>query len=187
MLLCAAAVLAVLVLLSPFEGFLDQLGLGLMTVAVLVYFVTKVWYNITHLQPGRVEPNESGLVIGVFAVTLCLFFGAVLFAPSDRWLQHGVSLYYAGWSALVVLQSFGGEAKLRNSEFGFRDWPTGKVNAARWLSLFSLAQCIANEALLRVLSPGEWIIVFALAPILFHYLYCWTVIATHPHEDQDDA
>ncbi len=180
-LLGAAAALAVLVLLGPFDPLLKSVGLNVVSLSVLAFFTALFGFNISRKNNLTVEPWVAVLLLTV----LLMFLGGILFAISDRWVQHIVSLYWALCAVLALLYSFAGEDALRRSGLGFQNWQTGKVNAARWQALFCLAQCIANEILMDVLSPHAWVVFFALAPVCFQYLYHLTVIATHPYEDDD--
>lgn len=184
-LLRAAAALAVLVVAGPFEPQLNQLGLSLVALAVVASFTVMFWLNIKSIPWSELSSISNGQAFAIVFLTVIPFLATILFAPFDYWVQHGVSMLYLARAAYVFGCSLTGEDGLRDCRFEFSNWPVGKVNAARWLALFCFAQCIANEVFLNVFSSKAWIVAFAAAPLLFHYLYNLTVIATHPHEDED--
>jgi hypothetical protein len=58
-----------------------------------------------------------------------------------------------------------------------------RINAAQWLALSSFAQFLINAALVRSVTTTQWLVAFAVVPFVVHYLWFWSVIATHPYED----
>jgi hypothetical protein len=168
---------------SPFEQQLQAVGLSTLTLAVLFSFVVMFWFNIGRLAWLRTDIFTDRFLFGLLSIVIAGFFGTIVFLQSDSLIQHGVSVYYALWTVYLLILCCLGEEALAQSSLSFRDWPVGRVNAAQWLALSSFAQFLINAALVRSVTTTQWLVAFAVVPFVFHYLWRWSVIATHPYED----
>lgn len=181
----ALTVFLALLVFSPFEQQLQAVGLSTLTLAVLFSFAVLLWFNIGGLAWSRTDIAIDRSVFGLVSFVIVGFFGVIVFLQSDSLIQHGVTIYYGLWTVYVLILRCLGEEALAQSNFSFRDWPVGRVNAAQWLALSAFAQFLINETLVRSVTTTQWLVAFAVVPFIFHYLWYWSVIATHPYEDED--
>ena len=64
------------------------------------------------------------------------------------------------------------------------NWGAGRDNAVYWNILRNFALAVALVGVARTGTPSDWIAGVALIPLMLHYLYWWTIFATHPDEDE---
>ena len=175
-----ALLLAFYGLAMVFQHPLAALGLHPAVLAFVGAFTVSLWYRTPAVLGGQ-DPDVAWPVLAAMLVVLT----GILFVPSLVWLQHGYSLFLAGLIAIFV--------GLYNVEgpTGFvwfaQHWRCGHGNAANWHVCHHAALLVCNEAILRHATATEWIISIAILPILMHYLTYWTIMATHPYEEDPEA
>ena len=158
---------------------ITSLGLHPVSVAFLCAFALNLWQKMPRVFYDK-DPDVAWSVLAV----MLLICTAILFAPSLIWLQRG---YSVGLIFLIC-----GFVSLYKSDGpnGFpwfaRSWRCGKRNAANWHIARYAALIACNEAIIRSGTTTEWIISIAVLPIVMYYLMYWTILATHPY-DEDPA
>ena len=175
----AAMMLLAYAALYPYEVFLAGCGVTAIQMAIIVGILTTIAQNMPVLVAEIARDSKRYPPILALYIAIC---GAIIFSPDIAWIQHGISIFWASYGVFFGLIAVFSRGMLQEFNWGARDWPIGQGNAARWNILRFLAIAVANEALIAHTSPNEWIIGYAFMPILFHGLYWWTVIATHPYE-----
>jgi hypothetical protein len=157
----------------------DQLaavGLDPVTVALISTYTLNLWRK----TPQILGDQDADIVWGVMALMLALC-AAILFAPSLIWLQRGYSF---GLILIVVgfLMQYKADGPDSFSWFA-QHWRCGQRNAANWHVARLAALLACNEAIIQHGTATEWVISIAILPIAMYYLMYWTILATHPYED----
>lgn len=140
--------------------------------------------NLWRKMPVILADTKANIALHVLGILL-LVCAAIIFAPSLYWVQRGYSC-----GVLFILTGFVicYAADGPNSFPWFaQHWPTGQRNAANWFIIWYVALLTINEAMMRHATATEWLISIALLPAIGHYLLHWTIIATHPYEEDHDA
>lgn len=173
----AAVVLAYVAarMVEPWTG-LSALGL-----AVVVGLLTTTWRNLAR---AWVEAEARGNLAAVTVVTLVLALCAgALCLPAEA-LKISVSLGLFGMAALYALVLWCDPDMLDQLGWKAEHWGNeGRANAARWqiLRCVGLGTVYAYSAY-RLPEP-DWIVAHAALPLVFYALFHWSVIATHPLDE----
>lgn len=171
----AVVALTTHLMMLPWEKELLEMG----------FFAPVIAYLCGHFFAFSVNlPNAATKVNGRAVLAAWLSFVTVLvLSPTLEWAQHAISIgFILQTIAFGVLFHFGGED---NQPLWFaQNWSIGKQNAANWYITRGLAMVLLNEILIADRNPTEWIVGLCLGAIALHYLMFWTVLATHPFEDE---
>jgi hypothetical protein len=120
--------------------------------------------------------NAGGKLI---LICLAAYAGAMAL-PSLAAAQAALTLGIAVYVALFVMFYMFGDG----DKVGWfaRDWTDGQRNAANWHVARLVALMLLNEVTAKHGTAFDWIAAITLGPIALHYLMCWTIYATHPHD-----
>lgn len=180
--LFAMVSLSSLLLIRPVGPAMSDAGIAPAALAVLLGYVAVVALNLpATLAKFERDKQAERTVLGV---VLALCAGCV-FAPSLIWVQHGISGLIAFYTLAFILLFMDRESRDTLPWFA-RDWTSGQRNAANWNVVRLVALILGNEALTRFGSGTDWVVGAALGPIAAHYLMHWTILATHPYEDEEE-
>ncbi len=168
-------------LMQPFRDTLLAFGFFPAALAALLGYLAVVALNLPRVVS---QMGSDGATSRIILSIVLAISAAALFAPNLTWVQHGVSgliaIYTLAFIALFLSpQHRGGIGWFAVS------WNTGQRNAANWHVVRLVGLILGNEAVIRFGSPTDWVVAMALGPIALHYLMHWTVIATHPYEDEE--
>jgi hypothetical protein len=173
------ATLAAYTLLAPHYVAFTEAGLILPVLCAVFGYVFVIGLNI----PATAErfERENGRVIGprAFAAPFVLCTVAV-FSPSLEWAQHAISLLLGATAVVFALFATFGEKLDPDAT-----WDEAKRNAVNWHVARLVAMVLGNEMVAMTGDPSDWIVAMCLGPIALHYLMCWTIIITHPYQDEN--
>lgn len=159
-----------------FETFssLDPINL-----AVLAGLLTSFGVNAPRVLANSQHVSSSAIL----SVPLALC-AAVLFIPAPI-------LPYAISGGLFILAAMYGLTltfeRPMIDQLGWRQeiWGIeGQSNAIRWTILRCVGLGVANAYAAKNFTQSEWLVCYAVLPLIFHALFHWTILATHPYEDQ---
>ncbi|MCY4180758.1 MAG: hypothetical protein OXC60_16685 [Litoreibacter sp.] len=95
-------------------------------------------------------------------------------------IPFAYAIYALGFWAMLCIDP----ESLTRMTWDARTWDEpGQRNAAHWHVLRGLAASVAATWLAFNTNGLSWIIGYAALPFALHYIYWWTVYATHPIED----
>ncbi|PTX57150.1 hypothetical protein C8N43_1816 [Litoreibacter ponti] len=156
-------------------------GLGALNVAVLAGLLTT---GLRALSPAFFEPKDRDITSAITVACVLMSLSALAhFLPAST-LQIGISL---GMFAMGLMYAFVlWLDPTMYDRLGWRaeDWGTeGHANAARWQILRCAGLGVAYAYAAYTLNAAEWIVAHAALPLVFYMLFHWSVIATHPYED----
>lgn len=167
----------------PFAVPLATVSLSPLKLALLATIVVSGHRNLapTLRQFNRDELTPT--VIGTLVLMVLTVSSVIVLAPSDGWLQHAISLGWVLYGGLFALILWLDRPLLGKFNWLAQHWPVGQENAARWMILRYFGMATANEFAIAHFSTTEWLVCVAALPIVFYALYYWSVLATHPYED----
>lgn len=178
LMILASTALVVHLLMQPWSEELAEMGLFAPVLAYLAGHFAAFWTNL----PDTVRSMNGRRGRSVLALWLS-FATAIMMAPSLAWAQHTITLaFILQLMAFIVLYRLGGTD--HQPGWFARDWHVGRRNAANWYITRGVGIILLNEALIRQGSPTDWIVGLSLGLIAMHYLMHWTILATHPFEDE---
>ena len=160
---------------------LDRLGLSAFVLAVVFTLFAELSWRIPVViaQIGNLKTAYG------YGINLC-FLAVLLYVNDPLWCQRYftaalgfkvVCLGLALWRTPDQLADWGG---IREGP----DWL--KDSWARWYIVSSVAVILVNETAIRYATLTEWIIVWAVSPVIAHCLMHWTILATWGDETDAD-
>ena len=173
------ATLSAYTLLAPHYDAFTQAGLILPVLCAVFGYVMVVGLNIPATAERFERENERVIGPRAFAAPFVLCAIAI-FAPSLEWAQHAISILLGITALLFSLFSLMGGIGLKDGNL----WDEARKNAANWHVARLVAMVLGNEMVAMYGTPTEWIIAMCIGPIVLHYLMSWTIIITHPYEDE---
>ena len=123
--------------------------------------------------------NAGGKLILIWVAAYAGLMALPTLAVAQVALTLGIMIYLCLF--VIVFYFFGDGDKVG---WFARDWTDGKRNAANWHITRLVALILLNELSSRYGTPFDWIVAITLGPIALHYLMYWTILATHPYEEQ---
>ncbi len=180
----ALAVLAIYALASTLSDSLAEIGLTPLGLAVLCGFLAlfiRDFRGLTEEDRSHATPQESALYLLAFGL-----FGsaAILFAPSDIFIQHGVSVVLTIGAAAFTALAIWDPDTLSKVRWVGRDWTNAQNTAAIWYVLRFLALMTAYELLIQHGSERDWVLGFALLPVVLYYVMWLGILVTAPRESR---
>ena len=179
LLIKGAVVVLAYALARPFE---DVIGIGAINIAVLAGILAAAYRNLPRVFSVKIPTATAlgtmvPLIMGLSAVTLYLPAALLPFAITLGWAAMG-ALYGA---MLLWDRALFEEAGWTTESWGLE----GQVNAVRWTILRCAGMATANAYAATYGTSAEWIVAYAVLPIVFHALFYWSILATHPYEDDE--
>lgn len=161
-------------------------GLSAVQLAIIAGHCAAIWYAAPMLARALRGNTAAASQIKILFSFHFIALTMITFAPAPVWIQHGVSVFWALYALVFAYFAKLDLPGLQEFSWPGRHWDVGQDNAANWHILRYLGLILANEWLVANASLSEWLIGFALLPILFHALFWWTINATHPFEEEED-
>lgn len=168
---------------APYAETLVQLGLTPIKAAVALGLLASIlWTAASALAEisRLLEPGAERQMYLVWGVPLL----ATLLMPSDLWLAYAVAASYAIYGGFIWVMW-----KMDPATYEQLNWinlsrPKEAQNIMTWKIWRHVWSGVAFLALARHATPLEWALGSVAIPVVFHYLFWWTVCATHPSEDE---
>ncbi|EPX81573.1 hypothetical protein [Litoreibacter arenae] len=173
-----ARAIAVIFTYTAALAIVPQLALN---IAVAMGLAATLWVRLPQAWfEGENRDASTGATI--LAVSLSLI-AICLFLPANM-VQISISLGFFVMAALYGLIWAVDPDMLDKMGWDVNSWGVeGRANAVRWQVVRSAALGVANAYTASNLIPHEWIVAHAILPLAAYYLYHWTVLSTHPHDD----
>ncbi len=189
LLLRAAAIVAAYLATAPYAETLARIGLTplkatvfLGLIIVMLGAAKSTWDKLQQmLDPGDRRP---GYIAPLIATAWLPPLVATVTIPSDLWLAYAATATYPAYGVMTWALW-----KSDPSYFDQHSWmdseqrPKEAENTMTWQLWRYVWSGVVLLALTLHATPLEWVLGYAAVPVVFHYLYWWTVIATHPLED----
>lgn len=156
-------------------------GVNPLNLAVAAGLTVTAWRNLPRVWfEGEVRDAPTGA--SMLAIILCMIATALVLPPAT--LQITVSLGVLAMAAIYAVILWGDPDMLDRLGWKAEIWGIeGRANAARWQILRCVGLGTAYAYAAMRLPDPEWIVAHAALPLVFYALFHWTVIATHPYED----
>lgn len=173
----AAAVVLAYALVRPWA---PGIGIGAVNIAVLAGLLVIVFHKLPFQMKSRGNMSGSAGTVVVLVVGLC---AVVLYTPAVL-LPYAIS---AGSALMAVI--YGAALRWDRPMLDQLGWPRddwgvgGQTNAVRWSILRCVGLSVTNAYAATFGTQAEWVVSYAALPVVFYYLFQWTVIATHPYDD----
>ena len=177
LLIKGSVVILAYTLTLPFE---QASGINALYLAVLSGLLATLYRSLPRLLLAEEQASPTlgtiaTLVLGLSAVTLFLPVSLLPFAISAG--LAGIGALYGAvllWDR-PLLDRLGWEKESWGLE--------GQTNAIRWTILRCIGMATANAYAATYGTQEEWVVTYAVLPIIFYALFHWSIIATHPYED----
>lgn len=142
----------------------------------------RCWMQMRSGNPA-LQSTASWLFVGGLIV---LATGVLLSQHSIGFSQHFVSIHLAVVAGLHLMQVTGVDDNDPRPLSSQVRAPSLHTTVAIGTVLLALSTLVLNEMLITVLTPGDWLIVWALCPVLLHYLHVMMVqvayLTTRPND-----
>lgn len=169
--------------LRPFADVLDRFGINYFVLANVIFLAGLTFRNLPSAAKTAQTLGVRDWVLG-FAVGTTLIGAAIFLLLDDPiWPQRL-------WTVLPAFRiaSLGFGAFFRPGYLGEIPWlgrslTTGRINAARWDIVGCLMLIMINETAIMYGTLDDWIIARVLAHPAVYALIWWTIIASHPLDD----
>ncbi|TDT76804.1 hypothetical protein BDE40_0076 [Litoreibacter halocynthiae] len=160
------------------------IGIDAVNFAALAGLITTVFRNLeSTLMKQEIDPSVDAMFVGSF-VAITIGASAVLLYVPAALLPYVMSAGVATMGAIYSAVLLWDRPLLDRMGWTVEHWGVeGQANYVRWMILrcFGLAAATAYAAAYG--TRPEWIVAHAALPIAFYALFYWTIIATHPYED----
>lgn len=183
LLLRAAAILLAYAAAFPIAPQLEGIGLSVMKFGVAAgLIVTMLWAAAGTQAKIDQQGGHYGFWVGTWGAMLA----APFLMPTDLTLAYAIALGYAAYGGIIWAMW-----KLDPTFFVQQGWAEttaskGTQNLMLWALCRDLWTAFALLALAQHSTSQQWLLGYAVLPLAFHYLFWWTVAATHPTQDDPD-
>ena len=123
---------------------------------------------------GRIDLTHRDRHVPILSLGLVVLF--ILFSQhSIAFSQHFLSIHFATLTGLLIL-----DYRDANSTDAARFWGSDtsvasrRAFAAGW-ALLSLSALALNEVLILTLTPQDWLVAWAISPVILHYAAVMTL------------
>ena len=177
LLIKGSAVILAYTLARPFE---QVIGINALNIAVLSGMLATLYLNL----PRHLLAEKAASTTLVTVATLVLGLSAVtLFVPAAL-LPFAIIAGLAGVGAIYGAVLLWDRPLLERMGWTKESWGLeGQANAIRWTILRCIGLATANAYAATYVTQEEWIVTYAVLPVIFYALFHWSIIATHPYED----
>lgn len=168
-------------------GFMAAVAMGPdfvapLNIAVAMGLASTAWLRLPQVWSRRKQRN-SGVEFITVAVLIAALMAVCLFLPPII-LQFAVSVGLMTMGCLYLLVLLTCSDMLDRLGYNLDQWGVeGQANAIRWQVLRCAGLSVANAYTTIYFEQHEWVVAHAALPLIFYLLYHWSVIATHPYEE----
>lgn len=176
LLIKSAAVLLAFAIINPFE---TALGLSALNLAVVAGFLTVFSLNIPRLLATSPDMSPVALICAPLSLSAAVLFIPTIVLPFA--ISAGLFFLAAIYGVILIFD------RPMIDRLGWKQdvWGAqGQTNVIRWTILRFVGLGVANAYAAKSFSVSEWIVCYAVLPMIFYAVFHWTIIATHPYEDQ---
>ena len=170
--------------LSPFDAALTAAGVPAFILSVVLMHVALTGRAIPALREAALtSPKSLKIALGAHIVLI----GAMLLSADPLFCQR---VWTATVCLRIIMLASGltlDRSMLKHMHWVGRGFDTGQNNAARWAIAGAFMLILINEATIAHGTPEQWILVRALSQPLVHALVYWTILATHPYDDEPET